>query len=86
MSALINSVEHALAAAASDTVKAAKFVETSVLPVLKKVQADASTIEGRDGSRHPPVGQHWRAYSRCLVWSSMPSTLPELRLVQTAST
>jgi hypothetical protein len=45
MSALITTVEHALAAAASDTVKAAKFVETSVLPVLKKAQADQSTIE-----------------------------------------
>ena len=45
MSALINSVEHALAAAAIDTVKAAKFVEVSVLPVLKKAQADQSTIE-----------------------------------------
>ena len=44
MSALITSVEHALAKA-SDMVKVAKFVETSVLPVLKKVQADQSTIE-----------------------------------------
>ena len=45
MSALIDSVEHALAAAASDTVRVAKFVETSVLPVLKKAQADQPTIE-----------------------------------------
>jgi hypothetical protein len=45
MSALITSVEHALAVAASDTVKVAKFVETSVLPVLKKAQANQSTIE-----------------------------------------
>ena len=45
MSALITSVEHVLATAASDTVKVAKFVETSVLPVLKKAQADQSTIE-----------------------------------------
>jgi hypothetical protein len=45
MSALITSVEHALAVAASDTVKVAKFVETSVLPVLKNAQAQASTIE-----------------------------------------
>jgi hypothetical protein len=45
MSALINSVEHAFATAASDTVRVAKFVETSVLPVLKKAQADQSTIE-----------------------------------------
>jgi hypothetical protein len=33
MSALIASVEHALAVAASDVVKTAKFVETSVLNV-----------------------------------------------------
>ena len=45
MSALINSVEHALAVAASDTVKVAKFVETSVLPLLKSARANASTIE-----------------------------------------
>ena len=45
MSALINSVEHALAGAAMDVVKTAKFVETSVLPVLKTAQANESTIE-----------------------------------------
>ena len=45
MSALISSIEHSLAVAASDTVKAAKFVETRVLLVLKKAQADQSTIE-----------------------------------------
>ena len=45
MSALINSVEHALAVAAQDVVKTAKFVETSVLPVLKEAQANQSTIE-----------------------------------------
>jgi hypothetical protein len=45
MSALITSIEHSLAVAASDTVKVSKFVETSVLPVLKKAQADQSTIE-----------------------------------------
>jgi hypothetical protein len=39
MSALISSMEHALAAAAQDVVKAAKFVEVSVLPVLQKAQA-----------------------------------------------
>ena len=44
MSALINSVEHALAVAASDTVKVAKFVETSVLPALKTAQANSSAI------------------------------------------
>jgi hypothetical protein len=45
MSALITSVEHALAVAAQDVVKTAKFVETSVLPVLKTAQANQSTIE-----------------------------------------
>ena len=45
MSALLNTVEHALASAASDVVKVAKFVEQSVLPVLKKAQAEAPTIE-----------------------------------------
>jgi hypothetical protein len=45
MSALITSVEHALAVAAQDVVKTAKFVETSVLPVLKQAQANQSTIE-----------------------------------------
>jgi hypothetical protein len=45
MSALITSVEHALATAAQDVVKTAKFVETSVLPVLKSAQANQSTIE-----------------------------------------
>jgi hypothetical protein len=39
MSALITSAEHALATAASDTVKVAKFVETRVLPVLKKAHS-----------------------------------------------
>ena len=45
MSTLISSVEHALAVAASGTVKVAKFVDTQVLPVLKQAQAEASTIE-----------------------------------------
>ena len=45
MSALITNVEHALAVAASDTVKVAKFVETSVLPALKTAKAEESTIE-----------------------------------------
>jgi hypothetical protein len=61
MSALINSVEHALAVAASDTVKAAKFVETSVLPVLKKAQADQSTIEAVTGLVSPQAANIERA-------------------------
>jgi hypothetical protein len=56
MSALITSVEHALAAAASDTVKVAKFVETSVLPVLKRAQADSSAIEAVTALVSPPPG------------------------------
>jgi hypothetical protein len=53
MSALIASVEHALAVAASDTVRVAKFVDTQVLPVLKKAQADQSTIEAVTGLVSP---------------------------------
>jgi hypothetical protein len=45
MSVLLSNIEHVLATAASDVVKAAKFVEVSVLPVLKKAQADQFTIE-----------------------------------------
>jgi hypothetical protein len=44
MSALISSVEHAFGTAAMDTVKAAKFVETTVLAALKAARANASTI------------------------------------------
>ena len=58
MSALITSVEHALAVAASDTVTVAKFVDASVLPVLKKVQADQVHHRGRDVARQLPGGQH----------------------------
>jgi hypothetical protein len=46
MSALITSVEHALAVAAQDVVKTAKFVETSVLPVLKRVSLRKSDCSG----------------------------------------
>jgi hypothetical protein len=45
MSTLITSVEHSLVVAASDTVKVARFVETSVHPALKQAQAQAPTIE-----------------------------------------
>jgi hypothetical protein len=45
MSASISSIEHSLASAASDVVKVANFVETSVLPALNKAQAEAPTIE-----------------------------------------
>ena len=61
MSALINTVEHALAVAASDTVKAAEFVETNVLPMLKKAQADQSTIEAVTGLVSPQAANIERA-------------------------
>ena len=61
MSTLITSIEHSLAVAASDTVKVAKFVETSVLPVLKKVQADQSTIEAVTGLVNPQAANIERA-------------------------
>ena len=61
MSALITRVEHALGVAASDTVKAAKFVERSVLPVLKKAQADQSTIEAVTSLVRPQAANIERA-------------------------
>jgi hypothetical protein len=81
MSALINSVGHALAVAASDVVKSAKFVETSVLPVLKSAQAKTS----------PPSNpsRPWSAPRRPILnepgspssgWSSTPS-MPLARLL-----
>ena len=48
-----SSIEHSLAVAASDTVKVAKFVENSVLPVLKSAQANQSTIEAVTGLVSP---------------------------------
>jgi hypothetical protein len=66
MSALISSIEHSLATAASDTVKAAKFVETSVLPVLKKAQADASPPEDLKAQFWPLVPALPAATSRAL--------------------
>jgi hypothetical protein len=65
LSALISSIEHALATAASDTVKAAKFVETSVLPVLKKAQADQGTIEAVTALVSPQAANVERAGFLC---------------------
>lgn len=45
MSVLFTSVEHVLATAASDVVKYAHFVEEKVLPVLKSVETEESTVE-----------------------------------------
>jgi len=47
--------------AASDTVKVAKFVETSVLPVLKSAQAKESTIESVTSLVSPPSANIDRA-------------------------
>jgi hypothetical protein len=85
MSALITSVEHALAVAASDTVKVAKFVETSVLPVLKSAQANESTIEAVTSLVSPQPANTERADSRASASSLTPS-MPLARLAQTAPT
>lgn len=53
MSVLFTNVEHVLAVAASDVVKAYHFVEDKVLPVLTKVEADQSTIEAVTGLVSP---------------------------------
>ena len=45
ITSLIKSLEHVYAVTAQDIVKAAKFVEHSVLPALQKAEANASTIE-----------------------------------------
>jgi hypothetical protein len=50
---LITTVEHKLATAASDIVKAARFIEQHVVPALQKVQADAPTIEAITGLVSP---------------------------------
>jgi len=49
----INKLEHALATAASDIVKAAKFVQHQVLPTLQKVKADEGTVEAITGLVSP---------------------------------
>ena len=72
MSALITSLQHALATAGSDTVKVAKFVETSVLPVLKTAQAQRIHHRVGDGSHQSPGCQYrasrirgpWRGHQR----------------------
>ena len=42
---LIKTLGHAFAIVASDAVKAARTIETTVIPALKKANADAPTIE-----------------------------------------
>jgi hypothetical protein len=78
ISVLINSIEHALATAANDVGKTVKFVGTSVPPVLKKAQVEASTIESVTALVSPQAANE--PDSRCLAWSSTPSTRPALRL------
>ena len=68
MSALITSIEHSLALAASDTVKVAKFVETSVLPALKTVKADESTIGAVTALVSPRLPTSNEPDSRSSVW------------------
>ena len=45
MSNLLTSIEHKLAVAASDVVKASKFIETSILPILKTAAANEAVVE-----------------------------------------
>ena len=45
MSNLITTVEHAFAVAAQDVVKEAKLIQSKILPVLQKVETEASTVE-----------------------------------------
>ncbi len=42
---LLSTFEHAFATAATDVVKIAKFVESKVLPELRKANASAATLE-----------------------------------------
>jgi hypothetical protein len=65
-------------------VKIAKFVETSVLPVLKTAQANYSTIEAVTGLVSPQAANIERA--GFAVLSLTPSTPRALRPVQTVST
>lgn len=53
MSALIQSIEHGLAIAASDAVKVARFIQSKVLPELKAVQASEAAIERVTGLISP---------------------------------
>ena len=50
---LINTVEHALAKAAQDIVVAAKFVASTIVPVLQKAKTDETTIEAVTGLVSP---------------------------------
>jgi hypothetical protein len=50
---LITTVEHAFASAAKEIVSAARFVQSTVLPLLTKASAQASTIEAVTGLVSP---------------------------------
>jgi hypothetical protein len=86
MSTLISSVEHALAVAASDTVKVTRLVETSVLPALKTAQAQASTIEAVTSLVSPQAANIERAGFAVLGVVINAFDALVLRLAQTAST
>ena len=50
---LITTTEHALASAAKEIVAAAKFIQSSVIPLLNKASTQASTIEAVTGLVDP---------------------------------
>lgn len=50
---LIKTLGHAFAVVASDAVKAARTIETTVVPALKKANADAPIIEAISGLVSP---------------------------------
>ena len=55
MTNLITTLEHAYAVAISDLKKAAKFVQSKVLPALEQVHADAPAIEAVTGVISPQL-------------------------------
>jgi hypothetical protein len=58
---LITTADHAFASAAKDIVSASKVISTSVLPVLTKASAQASTIEAVTGLVSPAAANVERA-------------------------
>jgi hypothetical protein len=74
MSALITRVEHAHAKA-SDTVKVAQFVETSVIPVAEERAGQFLHHRGRDGARQPLGGQHRASRIRGVVINNVSRSL-----------
>jgi len=58
---LITTTEHAFASAAKEIVAAAKFIQSSVLPLLTKTSTEASTIEAVTGLVSPAAANIERA-------------------------